>query len=61
VRHRAGDYVPVIGLSVGTAPRKSRSLSVTTGESLAHLNCLIARGKMKRTRDANSVHWYERA
>lgn len=32
---------------------------MATGESLAHLNCLIARGKMRRTRDANGVDWYQ--
>jgi glyoxylase-like metal-dependent hydrolase (beta-lactamase superfamily II) len=34
---------------------------MATGESLAHLNCLIARGKVRRTSDANGVDWYERA
>ena len=31
---------------------------MATGESLAHLNCLIARGKMRRDSDANGVHRY---
>lgn len=33
---------------------------MATGESLAHLNCLIARGKIVRTRDADGVDWYAR-
>jgi len=34
-------------------------LGLATGESLAHLNCLIARGQATRTRDANGVDWYQ--
>jgi hypothetical protein len=34
---------------------------MATGESLAHLNCLIARGKIQRTRDAGGVDWYKAA
>lgn len=34
-------------------------LGLATGESLAHLNCLIARGKVLRERDANGVDWYK--
>jgi hypothetical protein len=34
---------------------------MATGESLAHLNCLIARGKIERTRDDAGVDWYQRA
>jgi outer membrane receptor protein involved in Fe transport len=34
---------------------------MATGESIAHLNCLIARGKIRRTRDANGVDWYQTA
>lgn len=33
---------------------------MATGESLAHLNCLIARGQLTRTRDADGVDWYQR-
>jgi hypothetical protein len=36
-------------------------LGLATGESLAHLNCLIARGQATRTRDAAGVDWYEAA
>ena len=31
---------------------------MATGESLAHLNCLIARGQLTRTRDADGIDWY---
>jgi glyoxylase-like metal-dependent hydrolase (beta-lactamase superfamily II) len=33
-------------------------LGLATGESLAHLNCLIARGQAVRERDASGVDWY---
>ncbi len=33
-------------------------LGLATGESLAHLNCLIARGEAVRERDASGVDWY---
>lgn len=33
-------------------------LSMATGESLAHLNCLMRRGRAERTRDAAGVDWY---
>lgn len=33
---------------------------MATGESLAHLNCLKARGQIARTTDANGVDWYEK-
>ena len=36
-------------------------LGLATGESLAHLNCLIARGQAVRTRDHNGVDWYRAA
>jgi glyoxylase-like metal-dependent hydrolase (beta-lactamase superfamily II) len=32
---------------------------MATGESIAHLNCLIGRGKMRRNRDAEGVDWYQ--
>ena len=38
----------------------SGNYGMATGESLAHLNCLIARGDLKRTRDASGVDWYQR-
>lgn len=31
---------------------------MATGESLAHLNCLLARGKLSRTTDSDGVDWY---
>ena len=36
-------------------------LGLATGESLAHLNCLMARGQATRTRDENGVDWYRAA
>ncbi|MFZ5718956.1 MAG: MBL fold metallo-hydrolase [Pseudomonadota bacterium] len=36
-------------------------LGLATGESLAHLNCLIARGQAVRERDGNGVDWYRAA
>jgi hypothetical protein len=36
-------------------------LGLATGESLAHLNCLIARGQATRTRDADGIDWYQAA
>ncbi|MBL9096036.1 MAG: MBL fold metallo-hydrolase [Alphaproteobacteria bacterium] len=38
----------------------SGNYGMATGESLAHLNCLIARGKIVRTRDGDGVDWYRR-
>jgi glyoxylase-like metal-dependent hydrolase (beta-lactamase superfamily II) len=35
------------------------SLGMATGESLAHLNCLLGRRRITRTRDANGVDWYQ--
>jgi glyoxylase-like metal-dependent hydrolase (beta-lactamase superfamily II) len=53
---RAVDVFPALFRSRIT----SGNYGMATGESLAHLNCLIARGLIKRTRDANGVDWYER-
>jgi glyoxylase-like metal-dependent hydrolase (beta-lactamase superfamily II) len=39
----------------------SNLLGLATGESLAHLNCLIARGQAVRARDENGVDWYQAA
>jgi len=36
-------------------------LGMATGEALAHLNCLIARGQAVRERDASGVDWYRAA
>ncbi|WP_084400058.1 MBL fold metallo-hydrolase [Henriciella aquimarina] len=33
-------------------------ISMATGEAIAHLNCLIARGQATVTRDADGVDWY---
>ncbi len=36
-------------------------LGMATGESLAHLNCLITRGRAVRETDADGVDWYRAA
>ncbi len=36
-------------------------IGMATGESIAHLNCLIARGLARRERDQNGVDYYTRA
>jgi glyoxylase-like metal-dependent hydrolase (beta-lactamase superfamily II) len=33
-------------------------LGMASGEALAHLNCLMARGQAVRERDASGVDWY---
>ena len=35
------------------------SLGLATGETIAHLNCLLGRRRITRTRDAQGVDWYE--
>ncbi len=34
------------------------SLGLATGETLAHLNCLLWRRRIRRHADENGVHWY---
>ena len=34
-------------------------LGLATGETIAHLNCLLGRRRISRTRDAQGVDWYE--
>jgi hypothetical protein len=36
------------------------TLAMATGETLAHLNCLIGRRMIRRERDAAGVDWYSR-
>ena len=36
----------------------SGNFGMATGESLAHLNCLMARGNVTRETDADGVDWY---
>jgi len=36
-------------------------LGMATGESLAHLNCLMARGQAVRETDSSGVNWYRAA
>jgi len=38
---------------------EAESLGMATGESLAHLNCLLGRRRITRSRDAQGVYWYE--
>jgi len=35
------------------------SLGLATGETLAHLNCLLGRRGITRTADAEGVNWYQ--
>ncbi len=35
-------------------------LIMATGESIAHLSCLMHRGRIGRTTDEHGVHWYQR-
>ncbi|MFK7974882.1 MAG: MBL fold metallo-hydrolase [Halioglobus sp.] len=35
------------------------SLGLATGETLAHLNCLLGRRRITRTKDADGVNWYQ--
>lgn len=51
---RAVDCFPALFRSRIT----SGNYMMATGESLAHLNCLIARGRLSRTQDAAGVDWY---
>jgi hypothetical protein len=32
---------------------------MATGESLAHLNCLMRRGQIRRAPDARGIDWYQ--
>lgn len=37
----------------------SGSMGLATGETLAHLNCLLGRRRIERTTDEHGVHWYQ--
>jgi glyoxylase-like metal-dependent hydrolase (beta-lactamase superfamily II) len=52
---RAVDVFPALFRARITAG----NYGMATGESLAHLNCLIGRGQLKRTRRADGVDYYE--
>lgn len=54
---RAVDVFPALFRSRIT----SGNYGMATGESLAHLNCLLARGLLSRTRDAEGIDWYRAA
>jgi hypothetical protein len=34
-------------------------LQMATGESVAHLNCLIRRGRVTRKMDHSGINWYQ--
>ncbi len=52
--------IDVFGTLFGRAIDDS-VLGMATGESIAHLNCLLGRGQAVRTRDAVGVTWYQAA
>ena len=52
---RAVDVFPALFRSRITAG----NYGMATGESIAHLNCLMARGLIRRSVDDNGVAWYE--
>jgi len=35
------------------------SIGLATGETLAHLNCLLRRGRISRRTDDDGIHWYQ--
>jgi glyoxylase-like metal-dependent hydrolase (beta-lactamase superfamily II) len=41
-------------------PVSVEMLGMATGESLAHLNCLMGRGQIERESDSAGVNWYQR-
>jgi glyoxylase-like metal-dependent hydrolase (beta-lactamase superfamily II) len=51
---RAVDVFPALFRSRITAG----VFGMATGESLAHLNCMRARGRLERTADKNGINWY---
>jgi hypothetical protein len=52
---RAVDVFPALFRSRLT----SGNYGMATGESIAHLNCLMARGGIRRAIDQDGVAWYE--
>jgi glyoxylase-like metal-dependent hydrolase (beta-lactamase superfamily II) len=34
-------------------------VGMATGEAMAHLNCLLGRRRITRSRDAEGVYWYQ--
>lgn len=54
---RAVDCFPALFRAKITAG----NFGMATGESLAHLNCLLFRGRIAKRRDANGVDWYQTA
>ena len=35
------------------------NFGMATGESIAHLNCLMARGTLQRSADTDGINWYQ--
>jgi glyoxylase-like metal-dependent hydrolase (beta-lactamase superfamily II) len=54
---RAVDIFPALFRSRIT----SGNYGMATGESIAHLNCLMARGRIRRAIDEDGVAWYAAA
>jgi hypothetical protein len=54
---RAIDVFPTLFRSRIT----SGNYGMATGESLAHLNCLMMRGLIRSSTDADGIAWYEAA
>ena len=52
---RAVDVFPILF----RAKIDSNNLIMATGESLAHLNCMVARGEMSVTTDGSGVNYYQ--
>ena len=46
-------------LRIHTLPRPPSFLGLATGETLAHLNCLLHRGRISRELDDNGIYWYQ--
>jgi hypothetical protein len=40
-------------------PIDDNSIGLATGETLAHLNCLLHRGRISRDLDDNGIYWYQ--
>jgi glyoxylase-like metal-dependent hydrolase (beta-lactamase superfamily II) len=47
-------FPPLFSREIGAG-----TLGLATGETLAHLNCLLGRRRITRSRDADGVDWYE--
>ena len=50
-----------IHYGVAAADQAVRDAGLATGEALAHLNHLLAQGRITRRKDEAGVHWYQAA